>query len=197
MKFDPDGNAGANIVGYSASYFLPTIVKGFHYSNIETQLHTVPPFAAAWGFSVLLCFIAARSRHHLSFIVFSWALCIAGTAMLLRIHHSVHAEYAAVFLVVMGLFGGLPIAIIWYVMSLRGHGQRALGTAWMIGFGNIGGIIATFSFQDSDAPHYHKGYSLIMFGIVLSTACAIVFGIGRYWEARKAKGGRASVWDVL
>lgn len=92
--------------------------------------------------------------------------------------------YAATFLITAGLFGGLPIAIVWYLMSLRGHLRRAIGSGWMIGFGNIGGIVATFSFESSDAPLYHKGYSIITFGVVLAAASAVAFGVGRYLEKK-------------
>lgn len=176
---------GSNIVGYSISYFLPTIIKGFHYGNIETQLHAVPPFAAAWGLSILLAMIAAAARHHLAFVLGSWSLTIAGAGILLNVHHHIPVMYAAVFLITAGLFGGLPIAVMWYVMNLEGHMHRALGTAWMIGFGNIGGIIATFSFRSSDAPYYHEGYTVIMFGIVLAASSAIAYGVGRAVEAKR------------
>ncbi|KAI9881439.1 MAG: hypothetical protein M1830_000001, partial [Pleopsidium flavum] len=127
---------GGNIVGYSLTYFLPTIVKGFKYSAIETQLHSVPPFAAAWVFSVLTCFAAAKARHALSFVLFPLCLAFAGVGILLNVHTNVHLEYAAIFLVTMGLFGALPVALCWYVMNLEGHFERAVGTGWMICFGN-------------------------------------------------------------
>ncbi|KAL9088539.1 MAG: hypothetical protein Q9159_003029 [Coniocarpon cinnabarinum] len=178
---------GGNITGYSISYFLPTIVKGFHYSNIGTQLHSVPPFATAWGWSILLCFISAKVQHRLGFILFTFALAIAGCVILLNVHNDYNTMYAATFLVTAGLFGGLPIAIIWYLMSLHGHMRRAIGAGWMIGFGNIGGIVATFSFQSSDAPYYHKGYSIITFGVVLASVSAIAFGIGQYLDKKRDK----------
>lgn len=64
---------------------------------------------------------------------------------------------ATTFLVTMSLFGALPIAVMWYIMNLEGHTQKALGTAFMIAFGNIGSIVAAFSFEARDAPEYHGG----------------------------------------
>lgn len=55
-------------------------------------------------------------------------------------------------------------------MNLRGHLERSIGIAWVVGFGNIGAIIAAFSFRSSDAPFYRKGYSLAMGGFCI---CAI------------------------
>ena len=179
------------MVGYSLTYFLPTIVKGFKYSPIETQLHSVPPFAAAWLFSILTCFVAAKARHALFFVLLPLCLAFAGVGILLNVHTNIHLEYAAVFLVTMGLFGALPVALCWYVMNLQGHFQRAVGTGWMICFGNIGGIVAVFAFLGTDAPRYHKGYSLVTFGLCLTAASAIAYAAGCHIEnsRRAGRGG--------
>lgn len=39
-------------------------------------------------------------------------------------------------------------------MNLGGHHRRAVGTAWQIGFGNIGGIIATVRAIPSQRTHF-------------------------------------------
>ena len=176
---------GGTIVGYSVSYFLPTIVKGFHYSSIQTQLHAVPPFAAAWAFSILLSLISAKVNHRLGFVIFSILVGLAGAGILFNVHDDVKTEYGAVCLLAMGLFGALPIALCWYTMNLRGHRERSVGTAGMIGFGNAGGFVATFSFQTKDAPEYHNGYIIVIFGLCLTGACTIAYSIGCYLENRR------------
>ena len=45
----------------------------------------------------------------------------------------------------------------------------------MIGFGNIGGIVATFSFLAKDAPYYHKGYSIVIGALSVAAATAVVY----------------------
>lgn len=91
----------------------------------------------------------------------------------------------------MGLFAALPVALCWYVMNLAGHFERAVGTAWMICIGNIGGIVAVFSFQADDAPRYHKGYSVVIFGLCLTAASAIAYAVGCHVEnrSRGRRGG--------
>jgi len=179
---------GCNIVGYSVSYFLPTIIKGFHYSRIETQLHAVPPFAAAFGWSILLSFLVFRLAPplRLAFALFSFCLVFIGVGILFNIRTNLSAEYAAVFLIVAGVFGGIPIVLVSYFMTLERNWQRAIGTAYMIGFGNIGGIIATFSFTADDAPYYHRGYSIITFGICLAAACTVITIADRLWQAKRS-----------
>ena len=188
-------SSGGNIVGYSLTYFIPTILKGFKYSPIQTQLHSVPPFAAAYVFSLIISFASARARHRFTLAFFPLLIALAGVGILLNVHTHVKAEYAGVFLITMGLFGSLPVALCWYIMNLEGHFGRAIGSAWMIGCGNIGGIVATFSFESKDAPFYHKGYSIVTFGLCLAAACSIGYGIGCFVENRR-KGGLVG-WKKL
>lgn len=62
-------------------------------------------------------------------------------------------------------------------MNLGGHKRRSVGTAWQIGFGNIGGIIATYSFMKTDGPEYIPGYSISIAFIVLSAASCVAYYI--------------------
>lgn len=70
-------------------------------------------------------------------------------------------------------------------MNLEGHFERAVGSGWMISFGNIGGIVAVFSFLATDAPEYHTGYSVCVFGLCLVGSCAIAYGTGCFFENKK------------
>lgn len=60
-------------------------------------------------------------------------------------------------------------------MNLGGHHRRAVGTAWQIGFGNIGGIIATYSFLATDAPKYRTGYGICIGFICLSAVSCVAY----------------------
>ena len=64
-------------------------------------------------------------------------ICIAaaGVGVLLDVHHNTQVEYAALFLVAMGTFSGMPVVIFWSTLYLHGHRRRSIGTAWQIGFG--------------------------------------------------------------
>ncbi|KAI0097507.1 putative allantoate permease [Nemania sp. FL0031] len=173
---------------YSFVFFIPTIVQGLGYGTIQTQLHAVPPFAAAFGFALVTAYLSDRFRLRLPFILLGLALLITGLAILISLHGTSHfsAEYAGLCLVAMGTFGIGGIMVCWYVMNLRGHVERSIGSAWFICFGNIGGIIATFSFLKKDAPYYHTGYVIC---ISLASLCVVVCGAYGFliWRERKAE----------
>jgi len=178
---------------YSFAYFAPTIIKTLGYTTVQTQLHTVPPVAAALALCLLLAYFSDLSRLRLPYILLGQLLVITGLAILLSVHHSFKTQYFAIHLVAMGAFAAGPVIVCWYVMNLRGHVERSVGTAWMIGFGNAGGVVATFSFLAADAPRYHKGYSICM-GVTAAGLVAALAYAGVVWREnrrlRGEKGGR-------
>lgn len=107
--------------------------------------------------------------------------------MLYTIHGKAHrsAEYGALFLVTSGAYSAMPVIVCWFAMNLGGHHRRSVGSAWQIGFGNIGGIIATYSFLAKDAPYYKPGYSICISFCCLSIIACILYAIALMYENRK------------
>lgn len=122
----------------------------------------MPPVAAALALCLISAYLSDRLRLRSPFLILGFLLIIVGLAILLTIHHGFHVRYLGICLVAMGCYSAGPIIICWYVMNLNGHMERSIGTAWMISFGNTGGIVATFCFLAKDAPLYHLGYSICM-----------------------------------
>ena len=73
-------------------------------------------------------------------------------------------------------------------MNLHGHVDRSVGTAWTIGFGNTGGIVATFSFLAADAPLYHTGYTICLAVTVVGIVVASLYLMLVWRENRKLRG---------
>lgn len=136
---------------------------------------------------MLIAFCSDRFKHRFAFTLIPIAAAIAGFAMLFTIHGKAHkaAEYGALFLVTCGAYSAMPVIVCWFAMNLGGHHRRSVGTAWQVGFGNIGGIIATFSFQADDAPLYKPGYSICMSFCCLSIAACCVYMVSLWLENRK------------
>ncbi|KAH0371388.1 MFS general substrate transporter, partial [Aureobasidium melanogenum] len=168
---------GLIVPAYSYAYFSPSIINGYGYSKIQTQLHSVPPWAAAFGFAMILAYISDKTRHRSAYAVFAVCIAIAGFAILLSVHHNRPLEYAALFLVAMGCYSAMPIIVCWFNMNLGGHHRRSVGSAWQVAFGNIGGIIAVYCFLKQDAPLYTKGYSICIAFTCLSVVSCIAYYI--------------------
>lgn len=168
---------GLIVPAYGYAYFAPTIIKSYGYGNIETQLHSVPPWAAAFGFSMLVAFFSDWLRHRYLFAILPICIGITGFAMLIRKDLSVDTHYGALFLVTCGIYSAMPIIVCWFQMNCGGHTRRAIGSAWQVGFGNIGGIISVFIFPATEAKKgFHLGYSVCLgFCCLSAAACSAYF----------------------
>ncbi|TRX94786.1 hypothetical protein FHL15_004247 [Xylaria flabelliformis] len=176
---------GLIVPAYSYAFFAPTIIKTYNYSAIQTQLHSVPPWAASFAFSLIVAALSDWTRHRAFFAIAPLAITIAGFAVLLTIHTNTTVEYAVLHLVTIGTYGVLPIIVCWFQMNLGGHHRRSIGSAWQIGFGNLGGIIATYLFLDSDAPYFTKGFAVCLAFVVVSIAASTLYLISIHIENRK------------
>ncbi|KAF1993537.1 MFS general substrate transporter [Amniculicola lignicola CBS 123094] len=182
---------GPTMAGYGLAYFIPTIVNSYGYSPIESQLYSIPPWAAALGFSMICAFVSDKTQRRFPFLVFGFLIAIASVVVLDQVHNKRSTRYAALCLFTMSVFGTLPVIICWFVMNQEGHLNRIVGSAWQIGFGNIGGIIAVFSFPAKDRPFYHLGYRLSIGMICMSLAASVLYLVLCMLENKKrARDGR-------
>ena len=88
-------------------------MQGYGYSAIQTQLHSVPPWAAAFGFSMLVATLSDWFRHRFLFAIIPIFIAIAGFAILITVHDNTHLEYGALFLVTSGTYSAMPIIVCW------------------------------------------------------------------------------------
>ncbi|KAM3461821.1 hypothetical protein MY5147_000351 [Beauveria neobassiana] len=177
---------GIIVPAYGYAYFAPGILQTFHYGKIETQLRSVPPWAVAFVFSMAIAYVSDRIRHRLAFALATISIAIAGFAILLGVHDNTSVQYAALFLVASGAYTAMPIIVCWFNMNLGGHHRRAIGSAWQVGFGNLGGIIAVYVFLQRDSPRFIPGYSVCLAWFVLSAAACGVYGY-MCWNANRKR----------
>ena len=130
---------GLIVPAYGYAFFAPAIIQTYGYSQIGTQLHSVPPWAAAFGFSMVVAYFSDRLKHRFLFTLIPIGIAIAGFGILISTHTHHHLEYAALFMVTSGVYAAMPIEVAWFQQNLGGHHRRAVGSAWQIGFGNVGG----------------------------------------------------------
>ncbi|KAG8533207.1 uncharacterized protein KY384_001990 [Bacidia gigantensis] len=182
---------GLLVPAYGYAFFAPGIIRSYGYSQIQTQLHSVPPWACSFVFALIVAYFSDLLKHRFFFTIFTIAMSIAGFAILLSTHTHKHLEYGALFLVTMGTYSALPVIVCWFNMNLGGHHRRAVGTAWQIGFGNISGIIATYAFLMKDAPEYRPGFSICIGFACLSGLSCLLYALSLLYQNRwRAKQGK-------
>lgn len=133
---------------------------------------------------MLLATVSDLTQHRYLYLVLANCISLPGIAILLSIHNNHKTEYAAVFLVALGVYSAMPIAICWFSMNQRGHRRRAIATGIQIGVGEIGGIASTFLFPAKDAPLWRAGYGVILAMVCLSFVMATGYFLACWKENR-------------
>ena len=132
----------------------------------------------------MVAWASDKMRHRFLFTFLPILVAIAGFAILLAGPVNKDASYGVLFIVVCGTYSAMPVTVCWFNMNLGGHHCRSVGSAWQIGFGNIGGIIATFAFLPKDAPQYIPGYSICIAFICLSAISCLAYFL-TVWSQNK------------
>jgi sugar phosphate permease len=150
-----------NITVSGLAFFAPTIVSTIYpgRSVVFLQLHTVPPYVVGAFFTLLVPFFSWRYDRRAIFFIISGPFVVMGYIIFLATTDA-HARYAATFLITTGAFsfGALTNAQVAANVVSDTARSSAIGTNVM--FGNIGGLIATWSFLPFDGPHYRIGNGL-------------------------------------
>lgn len=166
---------GLIIPSYGYAYFAATIINQMGYTAVSANQHSVYPWLAAFGLNNVVSFISDRLRMRLPFALASSCLAIIGLALVLAEKTNPQARYAGCFLTASGLYTAMPLLVCWSSLNFGGHLRKSVGTAWQIGFGNIGGIIATFIFLAKDAPVYRPGLIVCLAAVSFAIAMMVLY----------------------
>ncbi|ORY63468.1 major facilitator superfamily domain-containing protein [Pseudomassariella vexata] len=145
---------------YSVAIFAPSFVQAFHpdWKVPQVQGQVVPIFVVDCVVCLLAGWASDRLNHRSGFALAGYVLTIIGYAML-RVPNrfSPAIQMLALYFVSMGTYISLPM--IWALTQLNSATpfQKALGSAFVIGVGNVGGFVSAWIFRSSEAPHYSAG----------------------------------------
>jgi len=158
---------------YSFSLFLPTIVANMGFSNETAQLMTVPPYVAACLATIAGGFFADRAGQRGIFMIGYCALSIVGFSMLIGSGKPA-VQYVGTFFAACGIYPNVPMGVAWNGNNIGGSTKRGVGIAMHVGFGNLGGMIAAFTYRIKDKPRYFPGHGILL-GTTFMSLCLCTF----------------------
>lgn len=165
----------SNTVPNNALKFtMPRIIRNMGYTSSDAQLLTVGPYVAGALSAYLSSIFSDRFTWRMPFIVGPQVLVVAAYGILFGLAHdlkgNIPACFFAIVLACIGLYPINPGGNAWTVNNLAGPTKRAMGIAYMICLGNLGGIAGSYIFIEKESPTYPTG-----FGTSLAFAAA---GVG-------------------
>ncbi|KAJ5084533.1 hypothetical protein NUU61_009112 [Penicillium alfredii] len=166
-----------NICSFGFSTFLPTIIKGFGYDSVRTQLLTVPVYIWASLFYLVIANLSDRVRMRAVFMVPLCLVSTIGYAMLLGV--DVHARgplYFATYVCVTGIYCVVGLGVSWNANSHAGYYKRTMAVGLQQSIGNCAGLIAGQIYKSTTNGRYVVGHS-----VSLAAMCVAFFGNIAMW----------------
>ena len=162
--------------GYATSFFTPTILKQLGWTSIKAQVMSIPIFLVATVLALCTAVLTDRLKHRFAFIVTGCCISTIGYAILLNMGNvPVGARYFALYLITGGGYIAQPVVIVWLSNNVSGHYKRGVSSAMQIGFGNIGGIVASNIYLPGQAPKYPLGFGVGLGFLWMCVGSAVLF----------------------
>lgn len=156
---------------FGLSYFTPSIVSTLGFDRTKTQLFSVPPFACAFFITMIGAYYADRYQQRGLSAIITICLALVGYSIFLT-QTAKGARYAALCLMVTGVYASAPSLISWIPNNVSSHARRATAVAMGFIATNSGGIVSTWCYPRKTAPRYllaaRFNISLVCVMIVLS-----------------------------
>lgn len=167
-------------------FTLPTITKSMGFSSTNAQLTSAPPYVAAAISAVVLARLSDRFYWRMPFVVIPMVLVTIAYSVILSLDGALAAKkgvaYFSVVLAVMGIYPIQAAAAAWNSNNIAPASRRAVGIALMNCVGNVGGIVGSFMYLESEKPKYPTGFGLsLAFG-----ASGIVVALLLEWSYKIA-----------
>ncbi|KAI9786773.1 MAG: hypothetical protein M1816_007780 [Peltula sp. TS41687] len=151
---------------YSFSLFLPSILRDLGYSSVRAQLLSVPPYAVACLFTVMVGYLADRTRQRGVFNIGFSLIGIAGFGMLLG-GNTPAVRYAGTYLAAVGIYPTVANTISWIGNNVEGTYKRGVSIGLMIGGGNLNGVVSSNIYRGKDSPRYRPGHIVVMAYLII------------------------------
>lgn len=169
---------------YAFSYFQPLILVGMGYTGGEANALSAPPSVAAALVAFGFAMVADHKRVRAPIIAVQCLISITGL-MLIAYAKNNGVRYFGIFLGLAGAQGNIPAILAYQSNNIRSQSKRAVGSALQIGFGAIGGIIASTTFRQRDAPRYSTGL-WVSTGLQFGMLFILIMTSSYFWKKNKS-----------
>ncbi|KAG5917813.1 hypothetical protein E4U53_004153 [Claviceps sorghi] len=181
-----------NIAVQGLAFFAPTIIKTLFRDRtvVQLQLLSAPQYVLGACVLLLSSYVSWRLDRRMVLLVMSSPLVMAGYTIFLATTVS-GVRYAATFLIASSVFVVGPLGNAHVAANVVSDTARNAAIGMNVMFGNMGGLLAGWSFLPWDAPDYHIGNGLNLATTSTSLIVAIIM-----WLWMKRDNRRRAARDV-
>lgn len=125
---------------------------------------SVPPYVAGAISSVVFARLSDRFYWRLPFVAIPLSFIFIGYSVIIsfdgKLSTNIGPAFFGIILTCMGIYPIQPAGSSWAANNLAPSSRRAIGVAFNICVGNIGGVIGSYMYLDSEKPKYYTGFGL-------------------------------------
>ena len=134
-----------------------------NYSPIASQILSAPPYLVAFAVVLVTSSLSDRLHARGIFIVLHGLIGAFGYALIAAagvLRADAAWRYAGVFFAASGFFSAVTLVITWTINNQRSESRKGTAVAMMNIFGQLGPLLGTRLYPDSDRPYFVRGMSI-------------------------------------
>ena len=171
-------------------FAVPSIIRGMGYSRTHSQLMSAIPYIFGTISAVGVSFASDMTAKRSFFMAGGLGSIAVGFAIILAVVNTLEDKTAGVVagmcFVTCGVFPMAPISGSWVSNNFGTSSRRAVGLAFVMGIGSLGGLTGSFMYDEGDSPRFHLAFGLSLgfatMGLLL--VAGLVFS---YWGANRKR----------
>jgi MFS family permease len=123
--------------------YLPELIKSMIGSKEEVHLMTIPLYFVAFICCLLAGYSSSRQNEHGFHIAFCLSVALLGFILIVTLFDKGNvAIYVSTCIAYCGTLSAFPLLLSWLTNNVGGHTKRAMAIGFLIGIGQIGGVLA-------------------------------------------------------
>ncbi|CAF3166897.1 unnamed protein product, partial [Rotaria sp. Silwood2] len=139
--------------------FFPSLFEILSFKNGERQLMSIPPYVLAWICALLAVFSVTRKKEHGFHVTFFLTISSIGFILMASLEENSRiGVYVGGFVACSGVYSAFPVLMGWLASYVSGHMKRALAIGFVVGIGQIGGIILPHLFHANTVPVFRQAH---------------------------------------
>jgi MFS family permease len=134
------------------------------FSDTNAQLTSAPPYVAAAISAIIFARLSDHFYRRMPFVIIPLLIVIVAYSIIISLKGELKANmgvaYFAVVLAVVGIYPIQAAAASWNANNIAPASRRAIGIALMNCVGNVGGILGSYMYLESESPKYYTGFGI-------------------------------------
>ncbi|KAF7550264.1 hypothetical protein G7046_g8078 [Stylonectria norvegica] len=177
-------------------FSIPTIIRGLGYSKTKSQMLSAIPYLCGVISAVSTAACSDRVAKRSVFVFGGLASILLGLVVIFALNANTEQHQAGIIVgmcfVLAGIFPVTPLAGSWLANNIITPDRRAIGLAFSMAVGSLGGLTGSMIYVEHQAPEFTLGVG-ISCGLA-GLGLLVVLGLGlSFWRQNRI---RAAMSDV-